>query len=219
VPIQKHIEVVISDLHSELLAVRHRLTQVDKERRSLAVDAATGNAKAEAAVDKLDVAQAEAQGKAALLVIAIEEAERQKDRQEALAAEADHRRRQDNARSICADILSADQEIDRSIAELYRQLTTRDALIRELTALNVVYPGMISALRRKQNITGAFICAGLDEFTDLARVSAPARKLLCESDKALNNPLMLNDESLARLEKMREHENGDEEKNTSPHQD
>ncbi len=181
---------LISDLKTKLAATNERLAKLREARRPHALDAVTGDAKAAKAIAGLDTKVASATAEGETLAMALEEAEKRKVEHEAKIAAEDRRRREAEAREICEAILAKDRELDRAAASLHKSLTDREQLIGKLADLNVIYPGMVNALRRKRSVDGALIHAGLNNFANIEHASPDASKPLVESDKSLSNPIM-----------------------------
>ncbi len=158
------------------------------------MDAVSGDAKAKKAIAGLDTEFASLTVEGETLAMALEEAEHRKVEHEAKIAAEDRRQREVEAREICEAILAKDREIDRAAALLQKSLTDREQLIGKLAGLNVIYPGVINALRRKRSVNGAMIHAGLNKFANIEHASPDARKPLVESDKSLSNPIMTADD-------------------------
>ncbi len=185
---------LISDLRARITATHERLAGLREARRPHALDAVSGDAKAKKAIAGLDTEVASTAAEGETLAMAIEEAEKRKVEHEAKIAAEDRRRREAEAREICEAILAKDRELDRAAASLHKSLTDREQLIGKLADLNVIYPGMINALRRKRSVNGAMIHAGLNQFANIEHVNPDARKPLVESDKSLSNPIMTADD-------------------------
>ncbi len=191
---QVDFAALISDLKTKLVATKERLAKLREARRPHALDAVSGDAKAKKAIAGLDTEVASATAEGETLAMALEEAEHRKVEHEAKLAAEDRRRREAEAREICEAILAKDRELDRAAALLHKSLTDREQLIGKLADLNVIYPGLINALRRKRSVNGAMIHAGLNQFANIELVSPDARKPLVESDKSLSNPIMTADD-------------------------
>jgi len=185
---------LISDLKAKLVATNERLAKLREARRPHALDAVSGHAKAKKAIAGLDTEVASATAEGETLAMALEEAEKRKVEHEAKIAAEDRRRREAEAREICEAILAKDRDVDQAAAMLQKSLTDREQLIGKLADQNVIFPGMINALRRKRSVNGAMIHAGLNKFADIEHVSPDARKPLVETDKSLSNPIMTADD-------------------------
>jgi len=185
---------LISDLKAKLAATNERLGKLTEQRRPCSLEAVTGDTKAKRVIEKIDAEVAATHCEAKTVAMAIEEAEKRKVKYEAKIAAEDRRRREAEAREICEAILAKDRELDRAAASLHKSLTDREQLIGKLADLNVIYPGVINALRRKRNVNCAMVHAGLNQFANIEHVSPDARKPLVESDKSLSNPIMTADD-------------------------
>ena len=186
---------LISDLRARITATHERLAKLREARRPHSLEAVSGDAKAKKVIADLDTEIASTTAEGETLAIAMEEAEKRKVEHEAKIAAEDRRRREAEARKICQAILAKDRELDRAAASLHKSLTDREQLISKLADLNIIYPGVINALRRKRSVDGAMIHAGLNQFANIERASPDARKPLVESDKSLSNPIMTADDT------------------------
>lgn len=185
-----NLESVVSLIKTKLAATHDRFAVLKEQRRPYALDAATGNAKAQKTIEQLDAEIAATHRETETLTVALEEAEKRKIEREAELAAEDHRRREAEAQKICKGLVQLDEAFDRLAIQLCSKLAERETKIRELAALNIVYFGMIKALSRKRNITGALVHAGLHRFAELNNVGFDARQPLSVLDKSLREPLI-----------------------------
>ncbi len=190
---------LISDLRLRIGVTQESLTELREARRPHAVDAVAGERKAQKAIADIDAKIASATAEVETLKLALEETERQKAEHEVKIAEEDRQRRESEARKVCQAILAKDGEIDEAAAKLHELLEDREGLIRELSNTRVIYPGLINALRRKRNVTGTMLHAGLHQYANFELGSPDARKPLVESDKCLGKPLMTRDDTQASV--------------------
>ena len=183
---------LISDLKAKLATTIARAAKLTEQRRPYALAAVSGEAEAKRTIRKIDADVIGIRSDAETLEIAIEEAEKRKAEHDAQVAAEDRRRREAKAREICGAILEVDREFDKVAGLLHQALTNRERLVQDLTKLDVIYPGLTKALRRKRNINGALVHASLDQFADIEHVSPHGRMPLVQSDTYLNNPMMNN---------------------------
>jgi hypothetical protein len=181
---------VILDLKAKLAATTERIAMLGERRRPHALGAVTGDAKSKKAIEKIDADAIAARNEAETLIVAIEEAERRRAEHKVQIAAEDRRRREAETRATCAAILEADLEFDEAAERLGQSLVRREKLVRKLAGLGVVYPGVVNALRRKQNINAALVHAGVQQFADLPLGPPNCRKPLAELDGSLTNPIM-----------------------------
>lgn len=181
---------VISGLKARVATTNERLAKLAERRRPYALDAVIGDAKAKRAIEKIDADADAARNEAETLTVAIEEAEKRRAEYEARLVSEVRRRREAGARSVCAAILEADREFDEAAKRLCQSLASRQELVRKVAALDVIYPGVVNALRRKQHINAALAYAGLQQFADMPLGPPNCRKPLAELDASLGNPIM-----------------------------
>lgn len=183
-------EKLITDLKSRISETGERLARLREDRRPHALKAVTGDRKARKAIANIDAEVASVAAEGETLAVALEEVQKQKAEHAAKAAAKERRQREIQARKLCRSILAKDSEIDEAAASLYRLLSEREEFIGQLSGTGVIYSGVINALRRRRNATGALLHAGLRQFVNFELGSPEARKPLQETDKCLRKPLM-----------------------------
>lgn len=181
---------ILPDLKARLAGTSERIAKLQQERRLYALDAASGDAEAKKAITEIDADAGTARSETEMLALAIEEAEKREANCAAQVAAEDRRLLEHEARATCAAILEADREFDRAAERLCQSLSRREELVRKLANLGVVYPGVVHALRRRQNINAALAHTGVHRFADLHLAPPSLRKPLAELDASLSNPMM-----------------------------
>jgi len=193
---------LITDLKAKLATANQRLGKLAEQRRPHALDAVTGGIKAKRAIEKINTQAAATRSEAETLAAAIEEAEKRKTEHEARLAAEDRRRREAEAREVSEAILGEDREFDRLAGLACQSLERREALVRKLDGLGVVYGGVIAALHRKLKINGALLSVGLGRHCNLERVAPAFRLPLAEADKSISKPLFTSDNESAEAKEV-----------------
>src|SRR4051794_7565903 len=146
---------LISDLKAKLAGTIEHAAKLTEQRRPYALDAVSGDAEAKRTIKKIDADVIAIRSETETLEIAIAEAEKRKTEHDAQVAAEDRCRRETEARAICGAILELDREFDNIAERLHQVLTNRERMVRDLANLDVIYPSIIKALRRRRSINGA----------------------------------------------------------------
>jgi hypothetical protein len=190
----------ISHFQDALAALDVRLAKLAEQRNAHAIDAASGNEKASAAIDKIDVEAAEARRERATLTAAIALAEGQRAEAEARAAEADRKKHETDARKLADAVLAVDAEIDVAMPALADLLRKRAELLRQLTLNVTVSPQIGHALQHGFAPSIAANHHGLSNHINLVRIRSPFHSTLAHADRLLTGRLTAPSQQAAETE-------------------